>query len=186
MKKTLALATLVMAVIFSAAPFAQATTLYEHFNDNSENGQHVVCGSIITGQAITVTSAHPISSVSLKLFRNGKGVGDLIVNVVPLNYVVPELNNVLASGSINANAVPTAKAWVTVPLTQVTLQPGRYAILAYYPDVRYNGWNGKQLFWCDSYVPELIGGLPQALYSADGGATWSFWSTIVQQYEVWG
>ncbi len=158
------------------------STKFEYYNTGDDNAFGIWGVHWLT-QTFTPSVAHKITSVKLKIFREGSP-GTLTVSIRATSGGEP-IGGDLCSGTIDGNGLTTdiAGAWY-----EITLGAGcdldadtKYAIVARAPSGSDAGnavnWRG------DSSSPTYSGGA--ALYSDNSGVDWSGYD-VDRMFEEWG
>lgn len=135
-------------------------------------------------QTFTPSTAHKITSVKLKLYREGSP-GTLTVSIRATDGSGHPTGGDLCSGTTNGNTLPTALPY---EWREITLGAGynlsagiKYAIVLRAPDgdlSNYSVWRG------DKTNPTYWNGCRE--HSIDSGSSWTTYDDIDFMFEEWG
>jgi hypothetical protein len=182
--------TLVLLVSFGLAitlamgtpALVAGSSIYEHYN-TGDNGYAGIFGSLWPAQTFTPSAAHTITSVKLKLFRNGLP-GTVTVSKRATSGGQPTGGD-LCSGTTNGDTLTTSTSgeW-----REITLGGGyglsagtQYAIVAR----ATGGDTSNMVIWLmDATAPTYGGGM--WLYSLDSGSSWTSAAGYDLMFEEWG
>lgn len=158
-----------------------AATLYEHYNTDDESTFWLYAQDW-RAQTFTAESTHSVTSVRLKLRREGSP-GEVTVSIRATDGSGHPTGADLTSGTTDGNTLPTGASWEwrEITLTPYFLTSGtKYAIVVRAP----NGTSGNELRWRgDGSSPTYAGG--EYGVSDDSGTTWAFYSIVDFMFEVW-
>jgi hypothetical protein len=173
---------LVLALGFTlgiAAPAVAASNLYESYN-SGDDVSRVVQGDTWRGQTFTVDSDHSVTSVKLKMYRQGNP-GTVTVSIQPVDKNDHPADVDLTSCSVVGTTLPTtANSWYEATLTQsYTLVGGAsYAIVLKAP----SGDSSNRVLWrADSSGGYAGGSMEQKV----DGNNWVHFAADCM-FEVWG
>jgi hypothetical protein len=129
------------------------------------------------GQTFTISDTTELIGVNLYLYTN-TNPGDLEIDVYADSSGAPTGNS-LSSGSVNYTDVPSSFEWVYIDLTDVTLNPGNYVIVARAPSAPQGTWfrwgmDTDNASYADGYVIVEWG---------EGWNTFTSWDFLFELYE---
>lgn len=159
-------------------------TKFQYYN-SGDDGEGVIWGDKIVGQQFTVSIAHSIEYVKLKMAKYGSSSpGNLVVEIQEVGGDGKPTGVVLCSAIVDANAYNQPQAWRTINFSSpADLQPGMYAICCHDED-----WDGSSTIlvqWAkDGSSPTYSAGT--MLYSGTKGATWQLNTGEDMMFEEWG
>ena len=169
-------------VMLPAGVVQAAPDLYEHYNTGDDIISSGPVGSGWYAQTFTAESDHSITSVRLKLGRNGSP-GTVTVSIRATDGTghpsVPDLT----SGTTDGDTLPTGSPWEwrEIALTSYPLTSGtKYAIVVRAPD----GDVSNYLRCCADAPGGYAGGNWEV--SGNSGATWAVSQDIDLMFEVHG
>jgi len=159
-------------------------TKYEYYITGDDGGEGVFGAERWRGQTFTPSTAHKITSVKLKLYRNGSP-GTITVSIQGTSNGLPDDND-LCSGTTNGNTLP--ESWPNFEWREITLGVGtnlaadtQYAIVVKAPD----GDIDNTLTWyVDQSDPTYAGGT--VVRTNAGAGNWLSDSSKDAMFEDWG
>jgi hypothetical protein len=172
-------------VIIAQTPIlvlAASPHMYEYYNTGDDNHCWLY-GNFWVAQTFTPSIAHTITSVKLKLFRNGTP-GTVTVSIRATSGGQPTGSD-LCFGTTNGNTLTTSAPgeWREITLgSGYGLSAGTtYAIV-----VRATGGDSSNYVWwrVDSSSPTYGGGM--YLFSTDSSSSWIFGANYDLMFEEWG
>ena len=156
--------------------------LFECYNAG-DNGNADVSGAYQSAQTFTPSTAHKITSVKLKLYREGSP-GTVTVSIRATDANGHPAGGDLCYGTTNGNTLPTAKPY---EWREITLGDGynlaadvKYAVTARAP----TGDEANFVWWRYDGSGEYAGGNYE--YSNNDGSSWSSQAGYDFMFEDWG
>jgi len=184
MRRTLVLLVslgLVIALTMGTPALVVGSSIYECYN-TGDNSYSWLYGSYWCAQTFTPSADHTITSVKLKLFRNGSP-GIVTVSIRATSGGQPTGPD-LCSGTTNGNTLPTGSPY---EWREITLGGGywlsagtQYAIV-----VRATGGDASNyVCWRADSTPTYGGGM--LLLSSNSGSSWTSAASYDLMFEEWG
>ena len=173
---------LVIALAMGTPALVAGSSIYEYYN-TGDNNHMWLYGSNWCAQTFTPSLAHTITSVKLKLFRNGLP-GTVTVSIRATSGGQPTGSD-LCSGTTNSDTLTTSApgAWREITLgSGYGLSAGTtYAIV-----VRATtGDSTNYILWRVDSLPTYYGG-GMALLSTNSGLSWTSAPNYDLMFEEWG
>jgi head-tail adaptor len=156
------------------------STKYENYITGDDREYHGT-GSTWSMQTFTVSTAHTITSVKLKLYRVGSGGGTMTVSIRATSAGLPTGGD-LCSGTINGGSLTTDTSgdWYEITFGEGTpLSTSQYAIC-----VRSAGDSSNYPAWRVDTAGSYTGGTEG--YSLNAGSSWTARSANDYMFEEWG
>jgi hypothetical protein len=170
-----------VTVAQTAMPVLAAPRMYEHYNTGDDNHAYIF-GNYWVAQTFTPSVAHTITSVKLKLFRNGSP-GTITVSIRATSGGQPTGSD-LCSGTTSGNTLTTSTPgeWRETALgSGYGLSAGTtYAIV-----VRATGGDASNYVWWRLDTGSTYGG-GMYLYSMNSGSSWISGASYDLMFEEWG
>jgi hypothetical protein len=157
------------------------TTQYEVYNTNDDNSVSF-WGAHWQAQTFKATSGHTVTSVKIKVGRNGSP-GTVTVGIRNTSGAHPGSTE-YTSGTINGNSFTTIPTytWYEISVTEYTLTSGTvYAIVVRAPSGSSSNWGDWRM---DHTSPTYGDGNREE--SADSGSSWTSYTVDDLMFEVWG
>jgi hypothetical protein len=166
-------------ILTMAMPAWAASSLYEFYNSGDDVSRPVQ-GDTWRGQTFTVDTNHSVTSVKLKMYRQGNP-GTVTVSIQPVDKNDHPADVDLTSCSVAGNSLPTtASSWCEIILTQpYTLVGGAsYAIVVKAP----SGDSSNRVLWRANSAGGYVGG---SMEQKVDGNNWVHFAMDCM-FEVWG
>jgi hypothetical protein len=166
-------------ILVMAVPAWAASSRYEFYNSGDDVSRPVQ-GDTWRGQTFTVDSNHSVTSVKLKMYRQGNP-GTVTVSIQPVDKNDHPADVDLTSCSVAGNSLPTtASSWCEIILAQpYTLVGGAsYAIVLKAP----SGDSGNRVLWRANSAGGYAGG---SMEQKVDGNNWVRFAMDCM-FEVWG
>ncbi len=155
--------------------FVENDSDYHYVNSNDWKAQTFSVGTLGDNESFRVTS------VKLKLFRDGADVGDVVVSIRATDVDGKPTGDDLSNGTFNGNDLTASDSgeWREVNLSSYVLSPStKYAVV-----VRINGSSDIGLRY---YSGDSGYGGGNVAYSSNAGVGWSAYSETDYMFEVLG
>jgi len=160
-------------------------TLFQYYN-SGDDGEKSIWGDSIIGQQFTVSTAHSIEYVKLKMREYpNSSPGNLVVEIKGVDGDGKPTGEALCSATVNANDYNDPSQWRTITFsTSADLQADTmYAILCH--DEDWNGSSSVNVLWArDTTSPTYSGG--SQLLSINQGTSWAVQTSRDMMFEEWG